>query len=254
MRRLTGKVILITGSTSGIGADAARRCAGEGASVIVSGRNAERGNAVAAECGDNAIFLALDITGEESWKNGIASIVEGYGRLDVLVNNAACMQPGTIETTSLEALDQIFAANVRGLVIGCQQAIAVMKEQNTPSSIVNILSTVAVKTLSTTLAYGGSKAAGLNMTKSIALHCAEQRYPIRCNAILPGGVATPMFNANLAAAPDREEALQAIIASHPIGRLLEGPEIASGVVYLASDESSGVTGAHFAVDGGQTAT
>ena len=103
------------------------------------------------------------------------------------------------------------------------------------------------------MAYGASKAAALSLTKSVALHCAESNYNIRCNAVLPGVVMTPMVEGVVAAAPDREAALAQLASQHPIGRMLEGREVAAAVVYFASEESSGVTGAHFAVDGGMTA-
>ena len=238
---------MVTGGTSGIGADICRTCSGEGATLVVAGRNAERGNAVAAECGGDSYFLALDVTSEEDWINGIEDIVNKLGRLDVLVNNAAFMQPGDFESITLEDLDKTYATNIRGLVIGCQQALGVMKQQTTQSSIVNVLSAGALRSKVFITQYGASKAMSLSLTQMLAVHCAQQGYPVRCNAILPGGVRTPMLEK---ACGYSEEALDEVAASHPIGRMLEGKEVAGAVVYLASDEASGVTGISLPVDGG----
>lgn len=253
MARLAGKVVMVTGGTSGIGIDICRRVAEEGAKVAVCGRNAERGEAVASSIGDAAQFVALDVSDEQSWSAAIELVFGQHGALDVLVNNAGVMTPSSIEETSADLFRSIVMTNAGGILFGCQQAIAAMKQSQGQCSLVNVLSTTAVKTSAWTLAYGASKAAALSMTRSIALHCAEQQYPIRCNAVLPGVVMTPMVEQLLDAAPDREAALAGLVSSHPIGRLVTGTEVADAVVYFASDESTGVTGTHFMVDGGMTA-
>ena len=250
MNRLAGKVVLVTGGTSGIGVDIARRLVEEGAIVGVAGRNEARGNAVAAEFGDRACFIALDVSDEESWRVAVETMLNKFDHLDVFVNNAGVMSPGDAEATTLEQLRDTLMTNTGGVFLGCRAAIGAMKCQDKPGSIVNVLSTTAVKTSAWTLAYGASKAAALSINKSVALYCAAQGYPIRCNAVLPGVVMTPMVEALLSAAPDREAALADLTALHPIGRLLQGVEVANAVVYLASEESSGVTGTEFAVDGG----
>lgn len=253
MGRLSEKVVLVTGATSGMGVDIARRCIEEGARVAVSGRSLQAGLAVAGDLGERAHFIELDVTREESWQRGIAEVVDRFGHLDVLVNNAGFAQLGNIEQLDLEALNKTFMTNTSGVFLGCKHAIAVMKEHGRNSSLVNNLSATALKPGSMTTAYAASKAAAFSLTKSIALHCAEQGYPIRCNAVLPGLVMTPMVNETLLAGlsgAEAEAALQQMIATHPIGRMLEGEEIANAVVYLASDESAGVTGTHIAVDGG----
>ena len=253
MGRLTDKVVLVTGATSGIGVDIAQRCIEEGAFVGVAGRSAERGEAVAEKLGDRAHFIALDVVSENSWQEAIDRVVDCFGRLDVLVNNAGVMTPCDVENTSLDLFQHTMSTNAGGLFLGCKLALAQMKEQGTPASLVNVLSTTALKTSAWTLAYGASKAASLSMTKSIALHCAEMGYDIRCNAVLPGVVMTPMVEGVLNAAPDREAALANLTESHPIGRLIEGREVANAVLYYASSESSGVTGSQLSVGGGQPA-
>ena len=253
MGRLSEKVVLVTGATSGMGVDIARRCIEEGARVAISGRNQELGVAVAERLGEGAHFVPLDVTSEDSWQRGIEEVVYRFGSLEVLVNNAGFAQLGNVEQLELEALNKTYMTNTSGIFLGCKHAIAVMKEHGRESSLVNNLSATALKPGSMTTAYAASKAAALSLTKSIALHCAEQGYLIRCNAVLPGLVMTPMVSDTLLAGLSEAEAdaaLEQMIATHPIGRMLEGEEIANAVVYLASDESTGVTGTHIAVDGG----
>ena len=253
MSRLQNKVVLVTGATSGIGTDIARRCVEEGAKVAIAGRSVERGEAVSAELGNNTIFVQLDVASEESWQQAIDLVVKKWGCLDVLVNNAGVMTPCDVENTSVDLFQQTVMTNAGGVFMGCKAAIGQMKKQNTSAALVNVLSTTALKTSAWTMAYGASKSAALSITKSIALHCAEQQYDIRCNAVLPGIVMTPMVENVISVSPDKEAALAALIASHPIGRLITGDEVANAVIYFACEESVGVTGSHFAVDGGLTA-
>jgi len=254
MARLENKIVFVTGATSGIGIDIARRCMEEGASrVYVAGRNAQRGEQVVTDLGERARFVSLDVASEDSWISAIDCVIDESGHLDVLVNNAGILTSRNVENTELSLFERLVMTNAGGVFLGCKHAIKVMKAKEAPSSIVNVLSTTALKTSAWTMAYGASKAAALSLNKSIALHLAEQQYPIRCNAVLPGVVKTPMLEDMLADSEDPEGTLAAIVASHPIGRLLEGEEIANAVIYFASDESSGVTGTHFSVDGGQTA-
>ena len=253
MSRLANKTVLVTGATSGIGAEVARVCAEEGAKVAVAGRNHHRGEAIAAELGPQAMFVPLDVSRESSWQAAFGQLKQDFGDVDVLVNNAGIMTPGGVADTSVATFQQTMMTNAGGVFLGCQYAIAHMVSRGARGSIINVLSTTAVKTSAWTLAYGASKAASLSIAKSVALHCAESGYDIRCNAVLPGVVMTPMVEGVVSAAPDREAALAQLATQHPIGRMLEAREVARAVVYFASDESSGVTGTHFAVDGGMTA-
>ncbi|MEL7045718.1 MAG: SDR family oxidoreductase [Pseudomonadota bacterium] len=250
---MSNRVVLVTGATSGIGVEIARACSAQGASVAVTGRDSIRGKAVAAELGDSAEFVQLDVAQEASWKNALDRVGERFGGIDVLVNNAGVMTPGGVEDTSLDLFQNTMMINAGGVLLGCQFAIADMLSRNGRGAIVNVLSTTALKTSAWTLSYGASKAAALSITKSVALHCAEQNYDIRCNAVLPGVVLTPMVESAVSATPDREAALAQLESQHPIGRMLDAQEVANAVIYLASDESTGVTGTYFAVDGGMTA-
>lgn len=252
MERVRGRVALVTGGTSGIGAQIARSLVADGASVLLTGRNAERGEALCRELGAGAHFAFHDVAEEQSWAEVIAKVAD-LGELDVLVNCAGIMIPADIENTSQALWMDIFRTNAGGTFLGCKAAIEVMKAHGKPSSIINVGSTTALKTAPWVFAYGASKAAIMSMTRSIALHCAQARYPIRCNAVLPGVVETPMLDPILGGAANKASALEALKALHPIGRLVTSQEVANAVLYLASEESTGVTGIHICVDGGQTA-
>lgn len=252
MNRLQGRLAIVTGGTSGIGADIARAMTAEGAAVIVTGRNEARGLALARELGDSAHFVAHDVAEETSWARVMVKAAS-LGDLDILVNCAGVMTPVDIEQTSYNLWLDTMRINAGGVFLGCKAAIAAMKAHGRPSSIVNVGSTTALKTAQWVFAYGASKAAALSMTRSIALHCAQSGYRIRCNAVLPGVVETPMLAPILEGSPDRAAAIEQLKSLHPIGRLLTGQEVANAVLYFASEASSGVTGTHICVDGGQTA-
>ncbi len=253
MAVLADKVVLITGATSGIGADIARRFAEEGAVVLLSGRSEERGAALQRELGERAEFLRQDIAEEADWQRVMATIRQRWGRLDALVNCAGVMLPGDIENCDYDTFQSTLRTNAGGVFLGCKYAIELMKDNPDGAALVNVASTTALKPAPWVTAYAASKAAILSLTRSIALHCAGAGYTIRCNAVLPGVVRTPMLEPLLAAAGDPEAALAELAATHPIGRLVEGREVAEAVLYYASERSSGVTGSHLAVDGGQTA-
>lgn len=252
MSMLAGKLAVVTGGTSGIGAEIARRLHAAGATTVVTGRNAERGGALVTELGANSHYCKHDVSEESSWQ-GVMQSVEKFGDLDVLVNCAGIMIPLDIEQTEYDLWLQTMSTNAGGCYLGSRQAIAIMKGHGKPSSIINVGSTTALKTAPWVFAYGASKAAILSMTRSMALHCAQSGYAIRCNAVLPAVVETPMLDPILDASEDREAALEQLKALHPIGRLISAEEVANTVRFLASDDASGITGAHICVDGGQTA-
>jgi NAD(P)-dependent dehydrogenase (short-subunit alcohol dehydrogenase family) len=163
------------------------------------------------------------------------------------------LEAGGIEAVTPDALMRTLDVNTKGVFIGCREAIAVMKASASETAIVNIASANAVKAQSWTSAYAASKAAVVSLTRTTALHCAEQRYPIRVNAILPGIVLTPMVERILASSPDPAAALSGLKVYHPTGRLLDPKEIATVATFLASQGASGITGAAIAVDCGMTA-
>lgn len=262
--RLTGRVVLVTGAARGIGAACARACAAAGARVIVSDILEDAGRATADSIA-GARYEPLDVREEADWSRAIAALrAPGHeGRLDVLVNNAGItgfpegLGAGDPEHASLAAWRAVHATNLDGSFLGCRAAIGAMRPPaGAGGVIINIGSRSGRIGVPAAAAYASSKAAVESLTKSVALYCAEQQWPLRCNAILPGAIRTPMWESMVADLPDdaaREAALAGFAADVPLGRMGQPEDVASMVVHLASDEAAYVTGAAVAVDGGLTA-
>jgi 3(or 17)beta-hydroxysteroid dehydrogenase len=250
--RLAGKAAFVTGAASGIGAAIARRFIAEGARVALADIDAVAGAALAAEFGPAALFLRHDVTAEADWLDNLARAVAEFGRLDILVNNAGIGPAGTIEKTSLAEWRHVHAVNLDGVFLGCKHGIAALREAG-GGSIVNVSSVAGLMGTPTLAAYGSSKAAVRQLTKSVALHCARLRDAIRCNSIHPAFAATPMVEAMIARSKAPERTRAALEEQIPLGRLGEAEEVAALALYLASDESRFVTGGEFVIDGGLTA-
>lgn len=251
MTRLSGKIALITGAANGIGTEIAKRFAGEGAVVGIADIDQDRGNALADELGPPAFFTPLNVTEEDDWRVALEQVLLRHDRLDILVNNAGVLETGTIETTSLALWRHIQDVNTTSTFLGCQAAVRAMKETG-GGVIVNMASQAAVRPRAPTLAYSASKAAIVNLTKTVALHCTEQDYGIRCNVVLPGAIDTDMIYKNKTADQTDEEFMASVTARYPMGRMGKPDEIADAVVFLASDESRFMTGTQLRVDGGGT--
>ncbi|WP_374479267.1 SDR family oxidoreductase [Zoogloea sp.] len=246
MNRLQGKVAIVTGAASGLGAADARLLAAEGARVVLTDINAEQGEAVAKRI-EGAFFIRHDTRSEADWQAVVAATVERFGRLDVLVNNAGLVRFGSVEDTTLEDFRFLNAVMAEGTFLGCKHAIPAMARSG-GGSIVNIASVAALKGISPIIAYTAAKGAILAMTRSIAVHCQEQGYGIRCNVILPGAHDTPMTAAALASLDDAAAGLEQI-HNHGQGK----PEdVGNLVVFLASDESRHITGTSVVIDNGET--
>ena len=249
MDRVEGKIALVTGGASGLGTAIAERLAAEGASVVLTDIDAQAGEAVAAAIGGQAMFLRHDVTSGDDWARVIAATESAHGRLDVLVNNAGITLMGTIEDISWEAWRQTFAVDVDSVYWGCKLGIGLMKRGG-GGSIINMASGAGIKSSAGLVAYNAAKAAVIAATKAIALHCGQQRNGIRCNAVAPGAIRTPILDKVMAQVADPDAMLRGFEASHPIGFIGQPSDIASIVLYLASDESRFATGAVFSVDGG----
>ncbi len=247
--RLQGKVALISGAARGMGEAEARLFALEGASVVLGDVLVQEGRRAASEiaaAGAEAVFVKLDVTGETDWESAVGESVTRFGRLDVLVNNAGVYLRGPVHETSLEGWDRVMDVNAKGAFLGTRAAIPAMKESG-GGSIVNIASFNALVGTTTSAAYNASKAALRLLTKSTAVQYAEDG--IRANAIHPGPTDTAMF---LTGFPD-EEAIEQRRALVPLGRIGTPEDVAYGALFLASDESSYMTGSDLVIDGGWTA-
>jgi len=246
MARLTGKVALITGSSSGLGRVAAELFAAEGAQVVV----VDGDDVVSAidAAGGEATFVSCDVTDEDSVANAVAHAVETFGGLHVLYNNAGVMlgDDDDPETTPLSVYERTMDINVKGVLLGCRHGIPAI-EKSGGGSIVNVASFVAHMGAATPqIAYTASKGAVLAMTREIAVIYA--RRGVRANALCPGPVMTPLLAKFLSDDAKRNRRLVHI----PMGRFGEPREIANGALFLASDESSWMTGQSLIIDGGIT--
>jgi NAD(P)-dependent dehydrogenase (short-subunit alcohol dehydrogenase family) len=250
--RLAGKVSIVTGGASGIGRATCRLFGREDASVIVTDVNEPGGRAVAdevARAGGRAEFLRLDVTRETDWTAAIEHVVGEHGRLNVLVNNAGrggLSARAVAERVDLSDWDLIMAANATSVMLGTKHAVAVMRRTG-GGAIVNVVSIYALVGSRSGTSYHASKGAARALTRATAIQYAPER--IRVNAVFPGFVETGM-TAEFHARPGvREER----VALTPLGRVAEPEDIAPGILYLASDEASFVTGAELVIDGGMTA-
>jgi len=255
MSRVAGKVVLVTGGGSGIGRATAKLLAREGATVIVSDINKAGGQETvqqigAANSGAGARFEEHDTAKEADWKRIIDGILAREGKLDGLANNAGISGPfpATFETETVEQWQKILSINVQGVFLGCKHAVPAMR-QSGGGSIVNTSSLAAFLGTPDLSAYGASKAAVRQFTKTVAIDCARKGYRVRCNSVHPGVIMTPMGEAVLPDERKKERMRKAI----PIGDFGAPEDIAYGILYLISDESRFVTGSELVIDGGMNA-
>ena len=249
MGRLDGKVAVISGAARGQGEAEARLFAAEGASVVLGDIRGELGEQVASQiaaAGGKAVFTQLDVSQEADWARAVALAESTFGKLDILVNNAAIIGLEGIMETSIELWNRVIAVNQTGTFLGMRAAIPAMRRAG-GGSIVNISSVLATMGSGNSASYTASKGAVTALTRTVSVELATEG--IRVNAVHPGGVETPMAVECLG---DDVEARRALIATHPMGRIGEPGEIATGVLFLASDEASFVTGATLVIDGGNT--
>lgn len=240
---MDGRVAIITGAARGQGEAEARLLAEHGANVVLTDVLADLGQAAAADIGDQALFVPHDVSSAEGWQAVVASTLEAFGRVDVLVNNAAISRPLKLEHTDPEVFDEIYRVNQLGVFLGMQAVLAPMKAVG-GGSIINISSVAGLQGTSTLFAYTATKWAVRGMTKSAALELA--RYNIRVNAIFPGVIDTPINDDN---PPGMNDVL---VKTTPMRRMGEPREIAEAVLFLASSASSFATGADFVIDGGMS--
>lgn len=253
MKRLEGKVALITGGAKGIGFAIARRFLDEGAAVAVAARKHEQAAEAAEKLGGDVTPIALDTTSDAQWRDAVASVDAKWGRLNVLVNCAGVTIGANLVDTDDAVWNQHMDVNLRGPFMGCRAAIGLMKRDGSPGSIVNISSAFGIRVTPGFAAYSISKAALNALTRVLALECAAQKLSIRVNSIIPGGIETEMFEQELRrTGMEREKAYAMFAKIHPLGRIGKPVEVADAALWLASDESSFTTGLELTVDGGST--
>ncbi len=250
--RVEGKVALVTGGGSGIGRATAESLARERASVVVTDLREEAAAETAAritDAGGTARAMAQDVTDEGQWQAVFASLRANEGRLDILFNNAGVSNDGLmLADTSLEHWRHVNAANVEGVFLGTKYGIEMMAETG-GGSIVNVSSIYGKVGAVGSVAYNASKGAVCLLTKGAALECGKAGNGVRVNSVHPGFIETGMTAARFRDNATRDWMLNRT----PIGRVGQPQDIANGVLYLASDESSFVTGAELVIDGGFTA-
>ena len=250
MGRLDGKVVLISGGARGQGATEAKMMANEGAKVVFGDILDDEGKKVEAEIAElglEATYVHLDVTTEADWISAVEIAVNRYGKLDILVNNAGILIRKSIEETTEEDWDRIMAINAKGVFFGTKHSIPAMR-QTGGGSIVNISSTAGlVGSLDGSPSYTATKGAVRLFTKATAIQYAKEN--IRCNSVHPGPVDTEMIKDTMSDPKRMERRMQRL----PLKKIGTVEDIAYGVIYLASDEASFVTGAELVIDGGTTA-
>ena len=247
--RLAGKVILVTGATSGIGEVIARRLVAEGASVLATGRSTKRGTQLAADVGGGLHFVPADLSDDDAAEALAHEAISRFGRLDVLVNNAAVDHTGHLLEVPDKEIRQTFEVNTFAAIRLLQSAARVMQPRG--GAIINITSRLASVGVPTMGIYSASKGAMLALTKAAAVELAPHN--IRVNAIAPGMTKTPLYDEWLSSLADPAAAEDGVVSRIPLSRLAEPSDVTGAVVYFASDEASYITGTSLAVDGGYTA-
>ncbi|MCY1262720.1 Dihydroanticapsin 7-dehydrogenase [compost metagenome] len=256
MKRLNDKTCLVTGAASGIGLAIAETFLREGAKVLMTDIDVARGENEALRLrneGFDAWFEAHDVTDEANWKQVLNSLRERWGRLDVLVNNAGIAILADVETLTLAQWRKVNAVNLDAVFIGTQQAIAAMKEQG--GSIINVASIEGIIGEPMVPSYNASKGGVRIFSRAAAAHCARRGYPIRINNLCPGYAATAMISGGMTEmGNDLAQQFQSYLEQRiPMGRLGGTDEIAKGALFLASDDSSYMTGSDLVIDGGYLA-
>jgi NAD(P)-dependent dehydrogenase (short-subunit alcohol dehydrogenase family) len=251
--RVRGKTALVTGAAQGIGRAAALALAREGARVLLTDLNLEGVEAAAREIdlevGPGTAFATRhDVTSEADWTAAVTLARETLGGLSVLVNNAGIAQLGSVEDLSLEEWRRGMSVNADSVFLGCKYALPVMRESQ-PGSIINLSSIAGLIASHNFAVYNSSKAAVWLLSKSVALHCARNRWDIRCNSVHPTFIRTPILD-SLIAGRDETTVLEKLARQVPLGRLGEAGDVANAIVYLASNESRFMTGAEIKLDGG----
>jgi len=259
MRRLEGKIAIVTGAARGIGEAIARAFVAEGAFVCLTDIKDEQGAIVSEQLGSRSVYRHLDVREEADWQRITLEIIEQHGRLDIVVNNAGItgFEDGAAvqnpEHASLDSWHDVHRTNLDGVFLGCKYAIQAMRKTGM-GSIINISSRSGLVGIPGAAAYASSKAAVRNHSKTVALYCAEQCLNIRCNSIHPAAILTPMWEPLLGGSgPEQAERMKEFVKDTPLRRFGRPEEVAAVAVLLASDEVAYMTGTELNIDGGMLA-
>lgn len=244
MARLSGKVAIVTGAAQGIGLATAKVFANEGAQVVMADFNADEGQKQAKQI-DNAQFVKLDVSNEEQWKDVFKQTIEKFGKVDVVANIAGIPHNDNIETITSEDWHKVLSVDLDGVMYGTKYGVLNMKDHG--GSIINFSSDAGIVGTPENLAYSAAKGGVVLLTKSAALHCAHEQNNVRVNAVVPGVTNTKLITEGSAGGLDTWAKFE------PVGRVAKPEEIAKAVLFLASDDSSYVTGSNLVVDGGYSA-
>lgn len=257
MTRLKGKTVFISGGAKGLGAEAARLCHAEGANIMVTDVLEDEGMALVSDH-PNMRFMRHEVTDESQWEAALAATLDAFGGLDVMVNNAGIVHDSTpAEDTTLAQWQKVLGIDLDGVFLGCKHAIRAMKEKG--GSIINISSIYGIVGSPNQAPYHAAKGGVRLLTKALAVEMGALGYPIRVNSIHPGFVPTDLLRDGMKQAIEsgalggENEAIEMLTAGTPSGRLGVPRDIASGVLFLASDESAWMNGAELVIDGGWTA-
>lgn len=252
MATLTGKIAIVTGAASGMGRASCAALADRGATVI--GVDIARCDPEDSPLkGKNGYFKQLNVTKSDEWEILVDEAIYEYGVLDVLVNCAGILVPGTIDDISISDWRRSMAVNVDGVFYGCRAAIRVMRWNVNGGSIINIVSTSSMYADANLVAYDASKGAACSLTKELSVYCVHKGYRIRCNSIHPGTIHTPMLDHFFEENEIDDELHDAWMSGTPLGRSGTPEEVGSLVAFLASDRSRYMNGSECVIDGGATA-
>jgi NAD(P)-dependent dehydrogenase (short-subunit alcohol dehydrogenase family) len=248
MARFDGKLAIVSGGASGMGAATAKRIVEEGGSVVTLDINDKGGQEVAHQIGNSCEFFKADVTKAEDWNALEKHLGDRFKKITSVINAAGISEPSSIEDETVEHWNRTHAINGTSVFLGCQFGVKAMKERK--GTIVNFSSSLATRPKPFVVSYNYSKAGVLILTRTVALHCAEMGYNIRCNAVQPGAIDTPMMRRYVDIAEDPNQQLVEFAASHPMNRIGQPDEVVSAVLFLASDDSAFTTGDSISVDGG----
>ena len=250
MGRVQDKIALVTGGASGLGKADCRLLAEQGAKVVIADIDLAGAIALADDIGDRAMAIKLDVSSEAAWQEALATIEQRLGGLNILVNNAGIVVVADPEETTLEQFRKVQSVMSEGVFLGCKYAIPLIARSG-GGSIINMSSTASHLGYPPFFAYSAAKGAVRSMTKSVAMHCQQKGYGIRCNSVHPGSIETPMVQGAMGRPGEEQEIPEGVL---PAGAIGAPKDVANMILYLASDESRFVTGAEFVIDNGLTVT